>query len=209
MRALEAAPTARCLPHGPWRLHLPPERPACQRHAGDRLPPVPQILPGAWGPGLRRPIATVGYVAMGSSNVRSLQLKCRFRGLPAVGVEGVTYDEPVREPLLIAVAAVADAVEDGQHARRHHRQRILLWQVRRPNDPGHASQRLAGDLVFIDQGLQGASALAVTELGPAEVEGDTGGTGNVPGPGHELEGHAGVDEAAYGPGGGDAVDVDP
>src|SRR5215471_21405536 len=97
-----------------------------------------------------------------------LQLRRRFPGLPTVGIQRVTDDEPLRQPLLVGLAAVADSVEYGQDSWCLHRCWVVLGQVGCADDPCHAPQRLVGDLVLVDQGLQRAAAPAMAELGAPE-----------------------------------------
>src|SRR5215472_3281994 len=128
---------------------------------------------------------------------------------PAVRVERVADDESSLQPLLVRLAAVADPVEDGEHAGRHRWRRLLLGEIGSADDASHPRQGLVADLVLVQQRLQGATATVVAELGPAHVEGDAGQPRDIPGPGHELEGGLGVDEPPDRPGGCDAVHVDP
>src|SRR5207247_4058696 len=99
---------------------------------------------------------------------------------PAVGVQRVTDDEAALQPLLVAAACVADSVEDGQDSGGDGGRRLLLGQVGRSDDPRHASQRLVGELVLVDEGLEGAAAAAVTQLRSAAVERAARGRGHGP-----------------------------
>src|SRR4030088_2042745 len=84
-----------------------------------------------------------------------------------------------------------------------------MRQVRTPDDQPHATEPRFGQPVMLEQHLEGAARAVVAELRPAYVERGSTDTLDVLRPRVEGECRLGGDEAAYRPGGRDAIDVQP